>query len=123
MNTTANNTIPATRNQAARNFCYRLGQQANEAWPLAMIAIERLVDAEFEAIRAFLDSNRGGIFAEHVLERMAGGATLGAAIQAEAEKWMARTTGPVQKRLYRIPLGLSYLEALVIYHSTRDEAF
>jgi hypothetical protein len=47
----------------------------------------------------------------------------GAALHAETKKWMTRSTDLIHKRQYRIPLGTPYLEALVIFCSTRDEVF
>ncbi|WP_250516348.1 hypothetical protein [Caballeronia sp. INDeC2] len=73
--------IPRPRNERL-GFFMSMGRHASDAWPLAMAAIERRADEEFEAVRALLESDHGRIFADAVLKRMFNGATLGRAIEA-----------------------------------------
>uniref|UniRef100_UPI002AB6EDAB hypothetical protein n=1 Tax=Paraburkholderia heleia TaxID=634127 RepID=UPI002AB6EDAB len=116
----ANAMIPVTQNEGW-GFSGTMGEHAPIAWPLAMATIEKYIDEEFDAIRAFLDSKFGRHFADDVHNAMHGGLALAPAIEATTQKWMEWTTGRSLNRLYGIPKGLACLEALVIHCSLIDE--
>ena len=63
---TLQKTIPATANDAW-GFFGTMNEQAEAAWPIAMIAISDATYQPLESVRLFLDSRHGRHFADDVI--------------------------------------------------------
>lgn len=106
MNQTQNTT---TQNEAW-GFFGTMGQQAADAWPLAISAIADATGCDEDAVQMFLDSSHGRHFADDVLGRDGG---LSAAIAAATLRWMSWTIGRHDARHFGIPRGMPYLTGFV----------
>ena len=73
-----------------------------------------------ESVRAFLDSKQGRHFADSVLDGLAGGLAIDAAVAQAIAKWMDWKIGRLTARETGIPRGLPYLTGFVI-HCGLDE--
>lgn len=116
----ATTAIPASQNEAW-GFFGSLDDQANAAWPLAMIAIAEATGEPLDSVRLFLDSRHGRHFADDVRNRMLEGLALAEAIGAATRQWMRWTIGRQTSRDYGIPKGLPYLTGFVIHCAIEDE--
>jgi hypothetical protein len=106
---TTNNTA-----NTAWGFWGTMGQQADAAWPLACAAIAKAVGESLEDVRDFLDSSHGRHFADGVKDRINGGASLQAAIEAATAQWMAWKIDRRTAKHYGIPAGTPYLTGFVV---------
>ena len=100
-----------------------MNEQAEAAWPLAMIAISDATGQPLESVRTFLDSRHGRHFADDVQNGLYTGATLADAINAATQRWMGWTIGRSTSKQYGIPKGLPYLTGFVIHCEVTDESF
>ena len=119
---TTNPLIPATQNEDW-GFFGTLNENAQAAWPIAMIAISNATSQPFESVRLFLDSRYGRHFADDVLNEMIHGQTIQQAIDTATTRWMGWTIGLPTSKQYGIPRGLPYLTGFVIHCEVTDEAF
>jgi hypothetical protein len=99
-----------------------LRDQAEVAWPIAMTLISDATGQPLESVRTFLDSRYGRHFADDVHNGLSAGATLKAAIEQAAERWMNWTIGRQTNKDYGIPKGLPYLTGFVIHCEIVEEA-
>ena len=106
--------IPATQNDTW-GFYGSMNEQAEAAWPLAMIAISDATYQPLESVRTFLDSRHGRHFADDVQNGLYAGATLADAIAQATQRWMGWTIGRSTSKQYGIPKGLPYLTGFVIH--------
>ena len=119
--TMTTNQIPATQNEAW-GFWGTMNDQAQTAWPIAMISISDATYQPLESVRTFLDSRHGRHFADDVLNELRAGATLHDAIHAATQRWMGWTIGRLTSRQHGIPKGLPYLTGFVIHCEIVEEA-
>ena len=89
--------------------------EADDAWRIAMDLITTQVGCAETATRAFLDSRYGRHFADEVVNGLAHGLSLKAAVEAPVELWSSwkisrRTSGETG-----IPVGLPYLFGFVMH--------
>ena len=113
-------TIPQTTNEAW-GFWGTMRDQAEAAWAIALPAIAKATDTEFEAVRLFLDSRHGRHFADDVLSQMHTGLKLEPAIHAAIAQWKRWTVGRGTSKQYGIPMGLSLLTGFVVHCEITDE--
>ena len=113
--------IPATQNDTW-GFYGAMNEQAEAAWPLAMIAISDATGQPLESVRTFLDSRHGRHFADDVHNGLYAGATLGDAIGQATQRWMGWTIGRQTAKQYDIPKGLPYLTGFVIHCEIVEES-
>lgn len=106
--------VPATQNDTW-GFYGSMNEQAEAAWPLAMIAISDATYQPLESVRTFLDSRHGRHFADDVQNGLYAGATLADAIAQATQRWMGWTIGRSTSKQYGIPKGLPYLTGFVIH--------
>ena len=99
-----------------------MNEQAEAAWPLAMIAISDATGQPLESVRTFLDSRHGRHFADDVQNGLYSGATLADAINAATRRWMSWTIGRSTSKQYDIPKGLPYLTGFVIHCEIVEES-
>ena len=92
-----------------------MNEQAEAAWPLAMIAISDATGQPLDSVRTFLDSRHGRHFADDVQNGLYTGATLADAINAATQRWMGWTIGRSTSKQYGIPKGMPYLTGFVIH--------
>jgi len=118
--TTTTNQIPATQNEAW-GFWGTMNNDAQAAWPIAMIAISDATCQPLESVRAFLDSRHGRHFADDVLNEMLRSQTIKQAVDAAVTRWMGWTTGRQTSKDYGIPKGLPYLTGFVIHCEIVEE--
>ncbi len=121
MTTTQQAQIPATQNESWGLFG-TLGEHAEAAWPLAMIAISDATYQPLESVRTFLDSRHGRHFADVVLNELHAGSALKDAIHAATQRWMGWTIGRQTSKEYGIPKDLPYLTGFVIHCEIVEEA-
>lgn len=112
MNTTTQIPAPTVTDWG---FFGTMNEQAEAAWPLAMIAISDATGQPLESVRTFLDSRHGRHFADDVQNGLYAGATLADAIKAATQRWMGWTIGRSTSKQYGIPKGLPYLTGFVIH--------
>lgn len=113
--------IPATQNEAW-GFWGTMNDQAQTAWPIAMITISDATNQPLESVRAFLDSRHGRHFADDVLNGLHAGSELPEAIQAATQRWMGWTIGRLTSKQHGIPKGLRYLTGFVIHCEIIEES-
>jgi len=118
---TITTTIPATQNEAW-GFWGTMNDQAQTAWPIAMISISDATYQPLESVRTFLDSRHGRHFADDVLNELHAGANLKDSIHAATQRWMGWTIGRQTSKQYGIPKGLPYLTGFVIHCEIVEEA-
>ena len=118
---TITTTIPATQNEAW-GFWGTMNDQAQTAWPIAMISISDATYQPLESVRTFLDSRHGRHFADDVLNELHAGANLKDAIHAATQRWMGWTIGRQTSKQYGVPKGLPYLTGFVIHCEIIEEA-
>ena len=106
--------VPPTRN-TAWGFWGAMGEQAQEAWPLAIHAIAQADGFDRDAIRAFLDSRFGRHFADDVQNALGLGQSLENAIDTATRRWMGWTIDSMTSKQFGIPHGLPYLTGFVIH--------
>ena len=106
----------------AWGFYGTMNEQAEAAWPLAMIAISDATGQPLESVRTFLDSRHGRHFADDVQNGLYTGATLADAINAATQRWMGWTIGRSTSKQYDIPKGLPYLTGFVIHCEIVEES-
>jgi hypothetical protein len=114
--------LPATRNEAW-GFWGAMDDRAQAAWLLAMTAVADATGADFETVRAFLDSKHGRHFAGDLQDPLHAGQSLEEAIGMATRKWMGWTIGRLTSKDYGIPRGLPYLTGFVIHCGIFDEEF
>ncbi len=114
--------IPASQNDAW-GFFGTMNEQAEAAWPIAMIAISDATCQPLESVKAFLDSRYGRHFADDALNGKLNGSTLKDAIEETTARWMGWTISHQTSKQYGIPRGLPYLTGFVIHCEVTDEAF
>ncbi|EDP61898.1 hypothetical protein BAL199_28870 [alpha proteobacterium BAL199] len=85
------------------------------AWAAAVQAIAAATRSEVNAVGDFLDSRHGRHFADDVVNGLAAGRELDAAITAAVQRWMGWTIGRRTARETGIPMGLPYLTGFVIH--------
>ena len=112
--------IPASQNDAW-GFTGTMGEHAQAAWPIAMIAISDATGQPLESVRPFLDSRHGRHFADGVLDQMRITHSLDRAIHAVVATWMSWMIGRVTCRDYGIPRGMPYLTGFVIHCEIAEE--
>jgi hypothetical protein len=112
MNTTTQIPAPTVTDWG---FFGTMNEQAEAAWPLAMIAISDATCQPLESVRTFLDSRHGRHFADDVQNGLYAGATLADAIEQATARWMGWTIGRSTSKQYGIPMGLPYLTGFVIH--------
>ena len=117
---TTHQSIPASRNDAW-GFTGTLDDQAEAAWPIAMITIAAATGQPPESVRVFLDSRHGRHFADDVLNERAKGKDIEQAIYAAVARWMVWTIGRQTSREYGIPCGLPYLTGFVMHCEIAEE--
>ena len=120
MSTTTFN-APATRNPGW-GFFGTMGDQADQAWPLAVQVVAQATGCDADAVVTFLDAATGRHFADSVLDQLHAGAALEAGIQAATGRWMAWRIGRDTARRHGIPRGLPYLTGWVAHHGIEAEA-
>ena len=113
--------IPATQNELW-GFYGTMNEQAEAAWPLAMMAISDATSQPLESVRTFLDSRHGRHFADDVQNGLYAGATLADAIAQATQRWMGWTIGRQTAKQYGIPKGLPYLTGFVIHCEIVEES-
>ena len=113
--------IPATQNESW-GFYGTMNEQAEAAWPLAMMAISDATSQPLESVRTFLDSRHGRHFADDVQNGLYAGATLADAIGQATQRWMGWTIGRQTAKQYDIPKGLPYLTGFVIHCEIVEES-
>ena len=101
-------------------FWGTMDQHAATAWPLAFTAVQTATGAEFEAVRAFLDSRYGRHFADDVLNGLHRGQDLAAAVASAVTTWMGWRIGRQTSRSTGIPQGWPHLVGYV--HQAELEA-
>jgi hypothetical protein len=110
----ATTTIPATGNEAWGFFgSIRHHADPDAAWAAAVPAIAAATRSEVIAVGNFLDSRHGRHFADDVINGLATGRELEAAIAAAVQRWMGWTIGRRTARESGIPMGLPYLTGFV----------
>jgi len=85
------------------------------AWPLASEAIAKATGCPAECIRTFLDSGKGRLFAEGVIEHMSTNIALKTAVDAVVKRWMHLKIGSRDERVYGVPAGVPYLKGFVCH--------
>ena len=113
--------IPATQNEAW-GFWGTMNDQAQTAWPIAMITISDATNQPLESVRIFLDSRHGRHFADDVLNGLHTGLNLPDAIHVATQRWMGWTIGRLTSKQHGIPKGLRYLTGFVIHCEIIEEA-
>ena len=106
----------------AWGFFGTMNEQAEAAWPLAMIAISDATCQPLESVRTFLDSRHGRHFADDVQNSLYAGANLADAIAQATARWMGWTIGRSTSKQYGIPKGLPYLTGFVIHCEIVEES-
>ncbi len=99
-----------------------MNENAQAAWPCAMIAISDATCQPLESVRVFLDSRHGRHFADDVLNQMLLSNSVEQAIHAAVTRWMDWTIGRVTSRDFGIPRGLPYLTGFMIHCEIAEEA-
>ena len=84
------------------------------AWALASEAIAKATGCPAKDVRTFLESHKGRLFAEGVIELMPANA-LETAVDAAVARWMRLTITLKDERDYGIPVGLPYLTGFVCH--------
>jgi hypothetical protein len=84
------------------------------AWALASEAIAKATGCPAKRIRTFLESRRGRLSAEGVIELMPANA-LETAVDAAVARWMRLTITLKDESDYGIPAGLPYLKGFVCH--------
>ena len=113
--------IPATQNEAW-GFWGTMNDQAQTAWPIAMITISDATNQPLESVRIFLDSRHGRHFADDVLNGLHTGLNLPDAIHVSTQRWMGWTIGRLTSKQHGIPKGLRYLTGFVIHCEIVEES-
>jgi len=121
MNSQNPNTIPESGN-VEWGFWGTMTDQAEAAWPLAMIIISDATYQPLKSVRAFLDSCHGRHFADAVQIGLYTGTTLADAINAATQRWMGWPIGRSTSKQYGIPKGLPYLTGFVIHCEIVEES-
>ena len=117
----SNNAIPMTQNEAW-GFWGTMGGHASVAWPIAMTQVAEATSEPFESVRAFLDSKQGRHFADSVLDALAAGLAMDAAIDKAIAKWIDWKIGRITSREIGIPKGMPYLTGFVIHAQIVEES-
>ena len=101
-----------------RGFYGTIGNhaEANDAWRVAMHSIANATACPYEAVRRFLDSRYGRLFAHEVADALARGRDLPGAIEDAVEHWVERRTDDRLEDELGIPKGLPHLMGLVRMH-------
>jgi hypothetical protein len=103
-------------------FWGTMGEEAAAAWPIAFAAILDATDADPDAVRAFLDSRHGRLFADEVRNATHDGDSLADAIANTVARWMKWRIGRGTSRATGIPVGLPYLTGFVVHEGIIAEA-
>jgi hypothetical protein len=82
--------IPDTKNEGY-GFYGTMRAHAADAWPLAILTIQRAIRRPRTEIRAFLDSPGGRHFAHEVEGYLIEGLALSEAIEAATQRWMRKS--------------------------------
>jgi hypothetical protein len=84
------------------------------AWPLAMEAIAKVTGCSAKCVKNFLDSSKGRLFAEGVIEHMSANA-LETAVDFAVARWMHFKISPMDESDYGIQVGLPYLKGFACH--------
>jgi hypothetical protein len=106
-------TLPSNNHDWGFYGSIRHHAEPEQAWPLAMTAIMTATSFSDEAVRDFLDSKYGRIFADDVANALVDGHELNGAVEAAVERWMRWETDSYMQAQSGIPVGLPYLVGLV----------
>ncbi len=113
--------IPATSNPEW-GFWGTMEEQAEAAWPLALMAVSEATQQPLESSKTFLDSRHGRHFADDIRSGLHQGLELAPAITATCQRWMGWTIGRQTSKEYGIPRGLPYLTGFVIHCEIAEES-
>jgi hypothetical protein len=93
------------------------------AWPLAMEAIAKETGCPAECIRTFLDSCKGRLFAEALIEHMSKNAleTVETAVDAAVARWMYLKTATEDTSDYGIQARLPYLKGFACHCKLKED--
>jgi hypothetical protein len=96
---TTDTTIPETKNEGY-GFYGTMRAHAENAWPLAILTIQRVIKRPRTEIRAFLDSPGGRHFAHEVEGYLIEGLALAEAIEAATQRWMRKSARDARLESY-----------------------
>ena len=92
------------------------------AWAEATRQLRLETGAEFETIRAFLDSRAGRHFADDVVNGLRREQTIRTAIAAAIQLWSSWTIGRATHQHTGIPAGMNYLHGFMEHAAIEAEA-